>query len=55
MSPALIAEARSAGVPARQIGLTGGDALILGSARPISLIELRTAHEAWLPRYMSVV
>jgi len=28
VSPALIAEARSAGVPARQIGLTGGDALI---------------------------
>jgi phosphoribosylformylglycinamidine synthase len=54
-SGALIAEARTAGVPAQRIGLTGGDALILGSARPISLIELRAAHEAWLPRYMSVV
>ena len=54
-SGALIAEARAAGVPAQQIGLTGGDALILGAARPISLSELRAAHEAWLPRYMSVV
>ena len=52
---ALIEAAARAGVPAQQIGLTGGDALILGAARPISLSELRAAHEAWLPRYMSVV
>ena len=52
---ALIEAAARAGVPAQQIGLTGGDALILGTARPISLSELRAAHEAWLPRYMSVV
>lgn len=39
-------------VPARPIGRTGGEALQLGSERPISLQDLSRAHEDWLPSYM---
>ncbi|GBD44096.1 Phosphoribosylformylglycinamidine synthase subunit PurL [bacterium HR40] len=48
----LARRAAAAGVPMVEIGDTGGDALILGDARPISLAVLRRAHEAWFPRYM---
>ena len=51
----LLAEADAAGVALARIGETGGDALILGGARPISLGELEAAHEGWLPRYMGMV
>jgi phosphoribosylformylglycinamidine synthase len=51
----LVAEAGAAGIPVARIGETGGDALILGGARPISLSKLKAAHEAWLPRYMGMV
>lgn len=50
---ALLAAAVQAGVIARECGRTGGDALILRDETPISLIELRTAHEGWLPAYMA--
>ena len=49
----MLAEAAAAGVLARAIGRTGGDALILGAEGPISLGELRDAHEHWLPAYMA--
>jgi phosphoribosylformylglycinamidine synthase len=48
----LLDAARAAGVPAAQIGVTGGPTLILPGGAPISLGELRAAHEGWLPRYM---
>jgi len=49
----LLAEAAENGVPAAKIGNTGGERLTLAVNRSISLSELRTAHESWLPAYMS--
>ena len=50
---ALLKAAQAAGVPAAVIGKTGGSALTIKGERPISLPELRDAHEGWLPRYMA--
>ncbi len=50
---ALLAAAQAALVPASVIGKTGGNALTIKGERPISLGELRDAHEGWLPRYMA--
>src|SRR5437588_6421024 len=41
--------ARSAGVPARQLGYTGGDALTVQEERPILIANLRERFEGWLP------
>ena len=49
---ALIAAAETAGVPARRLGTTGGDALTLNGGQSIAVAELAAAHEAWLPGYM---
>jgi len=49
---AIVEAARRAGVPIARIGVTGGDALKLGAARPIGLADLCAAHETWLPAYM---
>jgi phosphoribosylformylglycinamidine synthase len=49
---AILARAEAAGVPARPVGTTGGDALTFNDNHLISLAELRAAHEAWLPDYM---
>jgi phosphoribosylformylglycinamidine synthase II len=35
------------------IGDTGGPALVLGTARPLPLEELKAAHEGWFPNYMA--
>ncbi|MEX2648127.1 MAG: phosphoribosylformylglycinamidine synthase subunit PurL [Alphaproteobacteria bacterium] len=48
----LVADAGKAGVPARRIGVTGGDALTGPDLPPISLQTLRDSHEDWLPSYM---
>ncbi len=48
----ILAAARTSGVPAFPLGKVGGDALTFGGSRAISLRELQTAHEGWLPRYM---
>ena len=45
--------ARSSGVPARQLGFTGGDALTLQDERPILVAKLRERFESWLPAYMA--
>ena len=45
--------AHTAGVVARVIGRTGGDALTLGTAPAISLESLRSRAEGWLPTYMN--
>jgi phosphoribosylformylglycinamidine synthase subunit PurL len=50
---AIQVEAPAAGVPARIIGRTGGTRLTLGERFSISLDELQSAHERWLPDYMS--
>ena len=49
----VMARARAAGVPARQLGLTGGDALTLEGERPILVAKLRECFEGWLPAYMA--
>jgi phosphoribosylformylglycinamidine synthase len=50
---ALLAAAAAAGVPARRIGVGGGKSLKLAGVGAISMDELRTAHEGWLPAYMA--
>ena len=49
---ALLAAAEEAEVPARALGISGGDRLILAPGEAISLAELRQAHEGWLGAYM---
>jgi len=51
-APELLAAAAAAGVPALELGRTGGTELILPEAAPISLARLRKVHEGWLPGYM---
>jgi phosphoribosylformylglycinamidine synthase II len=43
----------AAGVPARRIGVTGGDALKVENDGSISVSELSKAHEGWLPGFMA--
>ena len=45
--------AERAGVPAAVVGRSGGDRIALSSGHEIALSDLRTAHEGWLPSYMS--
>ena len=45
--------ARAAGVPVREIGTTGGDALTIAGERPVPVAKLSEAFEGWLPAYMS--
>jgi phosphoribosylformylglycinamidine synthase len=42
-----------AGIAARRIGTTGGDALTLPGERPMLVANLRERFESWLPRYMA--
>lgn len=48
----LLQAAQTAGVTAAVIGRTGGKTLTLPGGSPISLDELSSAHEGWLPGYM---
>jgi phosphoribosylformylglycinamidine synthase len=48
----IMAEAEKAGVPAMFLGVTGGTSLTLPGAASISIDELRSAHEGWLPQFM---
>jgi phosphoribosylformylglycinamidine synthase len=50
---AILARAAAAGVPARQLGLTGGNTLTVKGDHPILVAELRARFEAWLPDYMA--
>ena len=47
----VLQDAAAAGVPARLAGATGGDALTVNGKNPISLADLRRAHEGWLPAF----
>jgi phosphoribosylformylglycinamidine synthase subunit PurL len=49
----IVARARDAGVPALALGTTGGDALTLGSERPMLVKRLQERFEGWLPAYMA--
>jgi phosphoribosylformylglycinamidine synthase len=48
----LLEAARAVGVPAAEIGVTGGNALTLPGGHTISVNEMTAAHEGWLPAYM---
>ena len=50
--PALVAALQAAGVPARVIGAVGGDRITVEGRLSLSLDEVRTANETWLPAYM---
>jgi len=49
----IIDRAKAAGVPAREIGTTGGDALAVAGERPVSIARLRERFEGWLPAFMA--
>ena len=49
---ALKAEAERRGITVRTLGITGGKDLTLAAEAIISLEELRSAHERWMPDYM---
>jgi phosphoribosylformylglycinamidine synthase len=51
-APPLLEAARAAGVPAVEIGVTGGDTLTLPGGGTISVSEMAARHEGWLPGYM---
>ncbi len=42
-----------ASIACLRLGTTGGDALTLGQEAPLSLADLRRAHEDWLPAFMT--
>ena len=43
----------SAGVTARQIGVTGGDTVSVAGSSSVGLATLRDLHEGWFPAYMA--
>jgi phosphoribosylformylglycinamidine synthase len=53
MAEKTMLRARSAGIPVRQLGFTGGNALTLQGERPILVTGLRERFEGWLPAYMA--
>ncbi|MEM7443088.1 MAG: phosphoribosylformylglycinamidine synthase subunit PurL [Pseudomonadota bacterium] len=50
---AALQRAAAMSVPCQLVGRTGGDALTLNGANAISLVELREAHESFLPDLMA--
>ena len=54
LAPAALPRLRALGhAPILAIGVTGGAALTLPGAAPITLADLRHAHETWFPHYMA--
>lgn len=49
---AIMARAEAAGVFCPWIGNTGDQVVALGNARPLTIRELRLAHESWFPDFM---
>ena len=49
----ILDRAQAAGVPVRELGTTGGDALVLAGERPIPVAILRESSEGWLPAFMA--
>ncbi|MEN9896237.1 MAG: phosphoribosylformylglycinamidine synthase subunit PurL, partial [Pseudomonadota bacterium] len=49
---AVQARAKAADIFCPWIGRTGGSTVTLGKARPVSLDQLRKAHESWFPDFM---
>jgi phosphoribosylformylglycinamidine synthase II len=49
----ILRDAETEGVPARRIGVTGGDSLVLPDGAALAITAIRRVHEAWLPAYMT--
>ena len=49
----MLSDAVVAGVPARVIGTTGGDSVMIPGVFKIPLHLLRDAHQSWFPQFMS--
>jgi phosphoribosylformylglycinamidine synthase subunit PurL len=49
----LLTQAGAAGVPAVQIGYSGGTSVIVKGVLSLPLSDIKAAHEAWLPAYMN--
>ena len=49
----ILDRARAAGVPAREIGATGGSELTVAGEQPVSITRLRDSFEGWFPAFMS--
>jgi phosphoribosylformylglycinamidine synthase subunit PurL len=49
----ILSELQAAGLTARQIGLTGGDAISFAGGASVPLKTLRDLHEGWFPSYMA--
>ena len=49
----VLADAAKAGVPAALLGYSGGPSLIVKGLVSLELSDIKAAHEAWLPGYMS--
>ncbi|HEC14441.1 MAG TPA: phosphoribosylformylglycinamidine synthase II, partial [Rhodospirillales bacterium] len=49
----VLSAAKKSGVPAERIGTTGGGHLTVNGSDSISVSELKSRNEAWLPGYMS--
>ena len=49
----VVADAAKAGVPAALLGYSGGPSLIVKGLVSLELSDIKAAHEAWLPGYMS--
>ena len=47
--------AGASGLPARRIGLTGGDAIAIDGEPPLSLAHLGHLQQVWLPNYMGTM
>jgi phosphoribosylformylglycinamidine synthase II len=50
--PRIEARAAKAGVPLRNLGMTGGNRLTLPGETPILVSSLQARHESWLPAYI---
>ena len=48
----VLAKAAEANVPARIVGVSGGDAVTLADGSCVSLTDLTSAHEGWFPNFM---
>jgi phosphoribosylformylglycinamidine synthase subunit PurL len=53
VAPEIMLLAQAAGVPARRVGAVSGAALTLSGGNAISVTQLKSVNEAWLPAYMA--
>ncbi|WP_295559418.1 AIR synthase-related protein, partial [uncultured Hyphomicrobium sp.] len=49
----VVERARLLALPARIVGRTGGEAIVLKGEEPLALSELAAISESWLPKYMA--